>query len=85
MVQPVDMGEAGSELGEELIAFCRQSISPIKCPRSIDFEPELPRRANGKLYKRLLKDNYRKQGYPDENNGGVINKNTRPMKMGGVK
>ena len=85
VVQPVDMGEAGSELGEELIAFCRQSISPIKCPRSIDFEPELPRRANGKLYKRLLKDNYRKQGYPDENNGGVINKNTRPMKMGGVK
>ncbi len=58
VVQPVDMGEAGPALAEELIAFCRQHLSPIKCPRSIDFEADLPRHPTGKLYKRLLKDRY---------------------------
>ena len=30
----------------------------MKCPRSIDFRVELPRHPTGKLYKRLLKDEY---------------------------
>jgi acyl-coenzyme A synthetase/AMP-(fatty) acid ligase len=30
----------------------------MKCPRSVDFESELPRHPTGKLYKRLLKDRY---------------------------
>ncbi len=30
----------------------------MKCPRSIDFRAELPRHPTGKLYKRLLKDEY---------------------------
>jgi len=38
--------------------FCREHISHIKCPRSVDFEQELPRHPTGKLYKRLLKDRY---------------------------
>ncbi len=58
VVQPVDMGAAGPALAEELIAFCRQHLSPIKCPRSVDFEAELPSHPTGKLYKRLLKDRY---------------------------
>jgi long-chain acyl-CoA synthetase len=58
VVQPVDMAAAGPALAEELMAFCRRSLSPIKCPRSIDFEAELPRHPTGKLYKRLLKDRY---------------------------
>ena len=58
VVQPVDMAESGPALAEELIAFCRVHLSPIKCPRSIDFEAELPRHPTGKLYKRLLKDRY---------------------------
>jgi acyl-CoA synthetase (AMP-forming)/AMP-acid ligase II len=58
VVQPIDMAEAGPALAEELIAYCRQHLSPIKCPRSIDFEAELPRHPTGKLYKRLLKDEY---------------------------
>jgi long-chain acyl-CoA synthetase len=41
-----------------LMAFCRENISHIKCPRSVDFEQELPRHPTGKLYKRLLKDRY---------------------------
>ncbi len=58
VVQPRDMAEAGPALAEELMAYCRQHLSPIKCPRSIDFEAELPRHPTGKLYKRLLRDRY---------------------------
>jgi long-chain acyl-CoA synthetase len=45
-------------LADELIAFCSQSLSRQKVPRSIDFEAELPRLPTGKLYKRLLRDRY---------------------------
>jgi len=58
VVQPRDMADAGPALAEELIAFCKQHLSAIKCPKSIDFEPELPRHPTGKLYKRLLRDRY---------------------------
>src|SRR5690348_7852923 len=46
------------EVAEELIAFCGQHLARQKVPRSIDFEPELPRLPTGKLYKRLLRDRY---------------------------
>jgi len=58
VVQPFDMKLAGPDLEAELIAFCRKHLSPIKCPRSIDFDSDLPRHPTGKLYKRLLKDRY---------------------------
>jgi len=48
-------------LAEELIAFCRQQLSPIKSPRVVDFRDELPREPNGKLLKRLLRDEYREK------------------------
>jgi len=62
VVQPVDMALAGPEFEQELIEYCRQHLSHIKCPRSVDFEPELPRHPTGKLYKRLLKDRYWQKG-----------------------
>jgi long-chain acyl-CoA synthetase len=58
VVQPRDWADAGPDLEAELIAFVRARLSHIKCPRSIDFERELPRHDTGKLYKRLLKDRY---------------------------
>ncbi len=58
VVQPVSMDDAGPELELELMEYCREQLSSIKCPRSIDFDPELPRHPTGKLYKRLLKDRY---------------------------
>ena len=58
VVQPVDMADAGPELERELIAYCREHLANVKCPRSIDFRDELPRHPTGKLYKRLLKDEY---------------------------
>jgi long-chain acyl-CoA synthetase len=61
VVQPVEMpvdAETAATLERELIAFCRSELADVKCPRSIDFRPELPRHPTGKLYKRLLKDEY---------------------------
>ncbi len=58
VVQPKDMNDAGDALAQELIDYCRSQLSAIKCPKSVDFEVELPRHPTGKLYKRLLKDRY---------------------------
>jgi long-chain acyl-CoA synthetase len=61
VVQPVTMpadDEAARALAQELILFCKSELADVKCPRSIDFRPELPRHPTGKLYKRLLKDEY---------------------------
>ncbi|MFZ1479122.1 MAG: acyl-CoA synthetase, partial [Sphingorhabdus sp.] len=58
VVQPLDMAEAGDALAAELIAYLRQSLSGVKVPRQIDFRAELPRHPTGKLYKRLLRDEY---------------------------
>jgi acyl-CoA synthetase (AMP-forming)/AMP-acid ligase II len=58
VVQPVEMADAGPELERELIAYCRSQLADVKCPRTIDFRSELPRHPTGKLYKRLLKDEY---------------------------
>jgi long-chain acyl-CoA synthetase len=58
VVQPVDPADAGDALARELLDFCRAHLSHVKCPRSVDFEAELPRHPTGKLYKRLLKDRY---------------------------
>jgi long-chain acyl-CoA synthetase len=58
VVQPMPGVSPGQDLAEELIAFCCESLSRQKVPRSIDFEAELPRLPTGKLYKRLLRDRY---------------------------
>jgi long-chain acyl-CoA synthetase len=61
VVQPTVMPSSPEEaalLERELIAFCRTVLADVKCPRSIDFRVELPRHPTGKLYKRLLKDEY---------------------------
>jgi long-chain acyl-CoA synthetase len=58
VVQPMPGIEPCEALAEELIAFCSQSLSRQKVPRSVDFEMELPRLPTGKLYKRLLRDRY---------------------------
>jgi long-chain acyl-CoA synthetase len=58
VVQPVDDIEVGPALAAELMAFCRSQLAGYKCPRSVDFRDELPRHPTGKLYKRLLRDEY---------------------------
>jgi len=58
VVQLMPEIEAGPQIEQELLAFCRENLAHYKCPRSIDFEAELPRLPTGKLYKRLLRDRY---------------------------
>jgi len=61
VVQPTVMPATPDDaktLERELIAYCRSQLADVKCPRSIDFRAELPRHPTGKLYKRILKDEY---------------------------
>ncbi len=58
VVEPADPDAAGPDLERELIAYCREHLADIKCPRSVDFRSELPRHPTGKLYKRILKHEY---------------------------
>jgi long-chain acyl-CoA synthetase len=58
VVELLDPDDAGPDTEKELIAFCREHLSHIKCPKSIDFRKELPRTPTGKLFKRLLKEEY---------------------------
>ncbi len=58
VIQLTDHADEGPDMAAELIAYCRDHLSSIKCPKSIDFIEALPRHATGKLYKRLLKDQY---------------------------
>jgi len=60
VVQLRNPEEAGPELEQELIEFCRDRLAKLKCPKSIDFIDDLPRTPTGKLLKRLLKDKYSK-------------------------
>ena len=61
VVQPTEMPSGPDEaatLERVLISHCQEQLADFKCPRSIDFRSELPRHPTGKLYKRLLKDEY---------------------------
>jgi long-chain acyl-CoA synthetase len=58
VIQPMPGIEPGDELTDELLEFCRQHLSRQKVPRSIDYIAELPRLPTGKLYKRVLRDQY---------------------------
>lgn len=58
VVEPAPEAVPGPELERELLAFCRERLSKLKCPRSIDFEAALPRTETGKLLKRRLREKY---------------------------
>lgn len=49
---------AGERLAAELIEHCRERLSHIDCPRSVDFVDELPRDPSGKLYKQRVRERY---------------------------
>ena len=61
VVQPRDAADTGADFAQELIAWCKERLSGIKCPKSIDFAPSLPRLENGKLYKRDIAQRYASQ------------------------
>jgi long-chain acyl-CoA synthetase len=41
---------------EEITAYCRRNMAAFKAPARVDFVPELPKSATGKILKRTLRD-----------------------------
>lgn len=58
VVQLHDEVQPTAALQQELLAFCRERLSPLKCPRSVDFQQTLPRTETGKLLKREVRRAY---------------------------
>lgn len=58
VVEPMPGCEGNEALVESIMQLCRDNLAHLKCPKSIDFEAQLPRHPTGKLYKRLLKEKY---------------------------
>jgi len=58
VVQPMDMADACDAFEAELRDFLAPNLARIKMPKQFDFRPDLPREANGKLYKSELRDEY---------------------------
>lgn len=58
VIEPADGVTPTPELAEELLMHCRGLLAGYKVPRSVDFRDHLPRYPTGKLYKRLLRDDY---------------------------
>lgn len=58
VVQLLEPAQASDELARDISDYCKTMLSSFKCPRSIDFVASLPRQPTGKLYKRLLRDQY---------------------------
>ncbi|MBV1917669.1 MAG: acyl-CoA synthetase [Sphingomonadaceae bacterium] len=58
VIQPADWSDAGPEMEAELIAYCKSQLSTLKCPKTVDFEKELPRDITGKMMKQQLRASY---------------------------
>ena len=62
VVQPLDMADAGADgfeaLEQQLREFLAPQLSRVKMPKRFEFRAALPREANGKLYKRELREEF---------------------------
>ena len=58
VVQPAEGIDSSPTLADDLIRFCRERLARYKCPRTIDFDPELPRSDAGKIVRRKVRDRY---------------------------
>ena len=55
-----DTGNA-QPVAQQLIAYARERLAHFKCPKTVDFIDELPRHETGKLYRRLVREQYRQK------------------------
>jgi long-chain acyl-CoA synthetase len=55
----------GNITGEEIISFCRKAMAAYKVPRLIEFIDQLPITPQGKMLRRLMRD----EGKKRENDG----------------
>jgi fatty-acyl-CoA synthase len=58
VIEPAPGVAPTPELAAELMAFARSKLAHYMAPKSIDFIVEMPRLPTGKLYKRVLRDQY---------------------------
>lgn len=56
VVQPI--GSSDEALADELLEHCRRHLAAYKLPRSIDFDPQLPREPTGKIRIHAVRDDY---------------------------
>ncbi len=61
VIELKDGYEPSDELARELIEFARTKLAKFKCPKTIDFEDELPRHETGKLYRRLIRETLQRE------------------------
>ncbi|MGH9920469.1 MAG: AMP-binding protein, partial [Nitrososphaerales archaeon] len=61
VVELAEAHDATDAMAAELIRFARDRLAHYKCPRSIEFTAELPRLENGKLYRRILREQFRRE------------------------
>ena len=54
VIEPKGAQEPG--LDDTILGWARERLAKYKCPRSITFVEQMPREANGKLKKRILRD-----------------------------
>lgn len=59
IVEPVDPALAGPELAADLLGFCRTRLAGFKCPRDVEFVDRLPRGADGKMRRQMLREAHR--------------------------
>ncbi len=64
VVQPVAAPERIGLTPEAVIAFCRERMASLKCPRAVVFAENLPRTPTGKLLRRELKEKFRSEMAP---------------------
>ena len=51
--------KAGEQVsGDDLIALCKQELSPYKAPKTVEFWEELPRSGVGKVLKRKVRERF---------------------------
>ncbi|MBX3620427.1 MAG: benzoate-CoA ligase family protein [Rhizobacter sp.] len=56
-----EAARAGEALADELKAFVKSKLAPVKYPRVIEFVPDLPKTATGKIQRFRLRDTEQKQ------------------------
>jgi acyl-CoA synthetase (AMP-forming)/AMP-acid ligase II len=54
----IELKPGATVSAEELIALCRARLGSIKAPKRVEFWPELPRSAVGKVLKRQIRDRF---------------------------
>jgi acyl-CoA synthetase (AMP-forming)/AMP-acid ligase II len=54
----IQLKPSGNLSEEDLMAFCRGKLGGLKCPKSIEIWPELPRSPVGKVLKKNIRDKF---------------------------